>query len=179
MIKERIKRLLPSVFQNTAQPGNPLYAILDVMETMHAPSEAALDHLHENFDPHRAPDAFVPYLANWVDLEALFDPPRTKNPSWTPSLSTGLGRLRELTAAAATLSQWRGTRKGLCLFLETATGAKGFLVDEQVRGSDGKVKPFHLRITVPKGLAEHRSLIERIVELEKPAYVTYDLEFGT
>ncbi|SRR6266849_1304475 len=177
MIKERIERLLPSVFQNTALPGNPLFAILDVMETMHAPSEAALDHLHENFDPNRAPDAFVSYLASWVDLEVLFDVPRTKSPSSTPSLSTGLGRLRELTAAAAMLSHWRGTRKGLCLFLETATGVKGFEVDEQVRGSDGKIKPFHLRITVPGGVAGHRSLIERIVELEKPAAVTHEIVF--
>jgi phage tail-like protein len=179
MKKERIERLLPSVFQNTAKPGNPLFTVLEVMETMHAPSESALDRLHENFDPNRASEAFVPYLASWVDLEVLFDVPRTKSPSSTPSVSTGLGRLRELTAAAATLSQWRGTRKGLCLFLETATGAKGFEVDEQVRGRNGKLKPFHLRITIPKELAEHRSLIERIVELEKPAYVTYELEFGS
>ena len=178
MKKAQIKRLLPLVFQATVQPGNPLFAILDVMETMHAPSEYALDRLDVTFDPHRAPDAFVPYLASWVDLEVLLDIPRTESPTSMPSLSTGLGRLRELTAVAVTLSQWRGTRKGLCLFLETATGAKGFEVDEQVAGTDGKVKPFHLRIRAPKELAEHRILIERIVELEKPAYVTYELGFG-
>jgi len=178
MKKERIKGLLPPVFQSTAVPGNPLFTILELMETMHAPSESALDHLHENFDPNRAPDAFVPYLAGWVDLDVLLDMPRRENVSSTPSLSTGLGRLRELTAAAVTLSKWRGTRRGLCLFLETATGAKGFQVDEQPQ-VEGKVKPFHLRITVPGGLLAHRNLIERIVELEKPAYVTYDLEFGS
>jgi len=179
MKKGQIKRLLPAVYQRAVQPGNPLSAILDVMETMHAPSESALNSLDLNFDPYRAPDAFVPYLASWVDLEVLLDVPRTGSPTSTPSLSTGLGRLRELTAAAATLSQWRGTRKGLCLFLETATGAKGFEVDEQVAGADGKARPFHLRITAPKELVEHRILIERIVELEKPAYVTYELAFGT
>ncbi len=81
MKKERIKRLLPSVFQNTAKPGNPLFAILEVMETMHAPCESTLDRLHENFNPNRASDAFVPYLASWVDLEVLFDVPRAKSPS--------------------------------------------------------------------------------------------------
>jgi phage tail-like protein len=167
------------VFQAAVQPGNPLFAILDVMETMYTPAESVLDRLDVNFDPHRAPDAFVPYLASWVDLEVLLDVPRTQSPTSTPSLSTGLGRLRELTGAAVTLSQWRGTRKGLCLFLETATGAKGFDVDEQVVGADGRVRPFHLRITAPKELLRHRILIERIVELEKPAYVTYELGFGT
>ncbi len=178
MKKEQIKRLLPLLFQRAVQPGNPLSAILDVMEMMHAPSESVLDQLDVNFNPYRAPDAFVPYLASWVDLEVLLDVPRSGGPSSSPSLSTGLGRLRELTRAAVTLSQWRGTRKGLCLFLETATGTKGFEVDERVV-VDGKVKPFHLRITVPGELAQHRMLIQRIVELEKPAYVTYELVFGS
>jgi phage tail-like protein len=178
MKKGQIKRLLPSVYQSTARSGNPLFAILEVMEMLHAPCEQALDRLHENFDPNRAPDGFVPYLASWVDLEVLLDGSPKDSPSPTPSLSTGLGRLRELTRAAVTLSQWRGTRTGLCMFLEIATGAKGFVVDEEVRGADGKLKPFHVRVRVPGGLAEHRSLIERIVELEKPAYITYELEFA-
>jgi len=107
------------------------------------------------------------------------DVPRSESGPSTPRLSTGVGRLRELTAAAVTLSHWRGTRKGLTLFLETATGTNGFEVDEHVVGVDGRVKPFHLRITAPGQLAEHRSLIQRIIELEKPAYVTYELGFGS
>jgi phage tail-like protein len=178
MKKEQIKRLLPALFQSALQPGSPLFAILDVMETLHAPSEVAMGSLAANFDPYLAPDAFVPYLASWVDLEVLLDPPRTESSSSIPSPSTGLGRLRELTAAAATLSQWRGTRKGLCMFLKTATGATGFKVDEQVRGDDGRIKPFHLRVTAPQELAEHRILIDRIIQLEKPAYVTYELAFS-
>jgi phage tail-like protein len=173
----QIKRLLPSAFQTAAQPGNPLSAILDVMETMQAPSESVLDHLEVFFDPHRAPEAFVPYLASWVDLEGIMDSPNIRSTSRTPSLSTGLGRLRELTAAAVSLSHWRGTRKGLCLFLETATGMSGFEIDEAAVGSDGKIIPFHLHITAPAGAADHRILVERIIELEKPAYVTYNLEF--
>jgi phage tail-like protein len=176
--KAQIKKLLPAVFQSAVRPGTPLFAILDVLETMHAPVESALDRLDVTFDAHRAPDAFVPYLASWVDLEVLLDVRHRQGLASNPSLSTGLGRLRELTAAAMTLSQWRGTRKGLQLFLETATGVTGFEVDEKVV-VDGKPRPFHLRITAPEELAEHRILIERIVELEKPAYVTYELRFGS
>ncbi len=178
MKKAQIKGLLPSVFQRAVQPGSPLSAILEVMEAMHAPSESALDRLPETFDAHRTPDAFVAYLASWVDLESLLDAPKSEGEFSTPKLSTGVGRLRELTAAAVTLSHWRGTGKGLRLFLETATGMSGFEIDEHVIGADGKVKAFHLRITAPGQLAEHRILIQRIVELEKPAYVTYELEFG-
>jgi phage tail-like protein len=177
--KVQIKRLLPSVFQRAVQPESPLSAILDLMEAMHAPSESTLDHLSEIFDPHRTPDAFVAYLASWVDLESLLDVPRSEAASSTPTLSTGIGRLRELAAAAVTLSHWRGTRKGLCLFLETATGMSGFEIDEHVIGVDGRVRPFHLCVTAPGPLAEHSILIQRIVESEKPAYMTYELRFGS
>lgn len=177
MKKEQIRRLLPSVFQRTSTPASPLLAVLDVMEAMHAPSESVLERLDTVFDPHTAPDEFVPYLASWVDLEVLLDAPRGSASS-PATLSTGVGRLRELTIAAMNLSRWRGTGKGLRLFLETATGMTGFEIIENTTDVEGKPKPFHLRIRVPDQLAEHRRLVERIVELEKPAYATYELEFG-
>ena len=154
-----------------------MQATLDVMEAMHAPSEAVLDNLDATFDPYRTPDDFVAYLATWVDLEALLDIPRGATSSASASLSTGVARLRELTAAAMTLSQWRGTRKGLQLLLETATGLTGFEIDEHVIGADGGARPFHIRVTAPGQLVKHRTLVERIIELDKPAYVTYELEF--
>ena len=179
MRKAQIKQLLPSLFQRTARPGSPLWAILEVMESMQAPSESALDRLDITFDPRRAPDAFVPYLASWVDLEMLLDVSRgPASPSFA-SFPTGLGRLRELAANAVALSQWRGTGKGLCRFLETVTGKQGFTINEQVTGPDGNTKPFHLQINAPNEVLPQRALIEKIIELEKPAYVTYELLFGS
>lgn len=178
MKKEQIKTLLPSVYQQTALPGSMLLAILDLMEAMHGPSESVLGRLDMFFDPYRSPDEFVSYLASWVDLQILLDVPRSST-SWAQAtLSTGAGRLRELIAAAVTLSKWRGTRKGLQLFLETATGMSGFEINESAAGADQKIRPFHLHIKGPGQLAQHRVLVERIIELEKPAYVTYELEFG-
>jgi phage tail-like protein len=174
----QIRELLPSVFQGAADRGTPLSAILEVMESMHVPSEAILDHIEIFFDPYRAPDAFVPYIASWVDLAGILDSPRSQETSSVCSISTGIGRLREVTAAAVTLSKWRGTRKGLLLYLETATGLNGFTIDEAAVGSDGKVIPFHLRIVAPAASVEHRTLIQRIIDVEKPAYVTYDLDFA-
>lgn len=144
---------------------------------MHGASEYVLQHLDRFFDPYRTPDDFVPYLASWVDLTILLDGVRPGSPASAASLSTGLGRLRELIAAAVTLSRWRGTRKGLILFLETATGTSGFEVEEHVTDASGTTQPFHIRVTAPAELSGHQTLIERIVELEKPAYVTYDLRF--
>ena len=39
-------------------------------------------------------------------------------------------------------------------------------------GSDGRPKPFHIRVRAPQEAAPYRVMIERIIESEKPAYVT-------
>jgi phage tail-like protein len=132
---EAIRYLLPGVFQRTLHPGRPLAALLEVMEAMHAPAEDALEHFDAILDPWRTPDAFVPMLARWVDLQRIFERPlQGKDPMLDQLMPTGLGRLRALIEAAAYLSQWRGTRKGLLLFLQIATGFAGYEIDEQVPG---------------------------------------------
>jgi phage tail-like protein len=177
MRRNEIEGLLPEVFRRTIRPGNPLFALLEVMEVLHAPSEDVLERLDTFFDPYRAPERFVPYLARWVDLERfLMDAPG--GDGVPVSFPSGTGRLRELIASVAFLSKWRGTARGLLCFLETATGVQGFAVDERVLGSDGQPVPFHIRVRAPAETEVYRGLIERIVEHEKPAYVTYELAFG-
>lgn len=176
MKRTEIEHMLPGIFQRTIQEGTPLFALLEVMEALPAPDEAVLEQLDAFFDPYRTPAAFVPFLAAWVDLERLLlAVPEEFKASAPPSLPSGIGRLRELVAAATFLSQWRGTAKGLLRFLETATGVRGFAIEEQVPGPDGLLRPFHLRIRAPRETAPYRVMIERIIESEKPAYVTYEL----
>jgi phage tail-like protein len=180
MKREEIENLLPRVFRHTLRIGSPQNALLEVMELLHAPAEEVLMHLETYFSAYSTPDIFVPYLASWVDMDRFYpyycaqpaDLQRTVDP-----ISTGTGQLRELIAAAAYLSQWRGTAKGLKLFLETATGMKGFELVENVADANGNPRPFHIRILAPPDSEPHIALIERIVEQEKPAYVSYDLEF--
>jgi phage tail-like protein len=180
MKQSAIDRLLPLVYQRTIARGTPLDALLAVMEVLHEPSEAALRGLDAILDPRRAPDVFVPYLARWVDLDPLFGPAldELSVEHQEQPISTGLGRLRELVATAAELSRWRGTAKGLLLFLETATGVHGFEIDERVPGPGGQPRPYHIRVRAPAATADHRVLIERIIELEKPVHVTSELEFA-
>jgi phage tail-like protein len=180
MKQDEIRHLLPAIFQRTLVEGNPLAGILSVMEELHAPAEEKLRTLDANFNPYRAPDTFVPFLARWVDLDRLFDQPSAESPvpkSLPRMFPTASGRLRELIAAAAYLSQWRGTSKGLLSFLETATGARGFEIEEQVLGPEGQPRPFHFLLCAPPESLPYRALIERIAESEKPAYVTYEVEF--
>jgi hypothetical protein len=85
--------------------------------------------------------------------------------------------LRELIANAPLLSKWRGTSYGLQLFLEVATGMRGFEINETVRGTNGLPRPFHIRVLALPEAEVYRVLIERIIRLEKPAHVTYELVF--
>lgn len=162
MRSSEIRRLLPGIFQRTlGRGGTPLTAALEVMSALHAPAEAVLQDLDRSFDPRRTPERFVPLIARWMDLEV--------------ALGAEPGRLRELTAAAFELAQWRGTARGLVRFLEIATGATGFQVEERVLGEDGLPRPFHVRITVPASAADRRAFLEQIIQREKPAHVTYEL----
>ena len=172
--------MLPHVFRQTLRPASPLDALLEVMELLHEPAEAVLSKLETYFNAYGTPDIFVPYLACWVDLDRFYPfysaQPLEIQRSVDP-ISSGTGHLRELIAAAAYLSQWRGTAKGLKLFLETATGINGFELVENVEDENGNPRPFHIRIVAPPGAERHIALIERIVKQEKPAYVSYELEF--
>jgi phage tail-like protein len=183
MNRHEIERLLPEVIQRTVAEGTPLALILDVMENIHAPSEMILENLDHYFNPYLTKENFVPFLAMWVDLTDIlretpqaFKESQTKGTHSAP-LATGLGRLRELVAAAAFLSQWRGTQKGLLRFLETATGVSGFQIDEHII-ENGQEKPYHLHIKAPKTSEPFSPLLEKIIDLEKPAYVTYQLDFA-
>ena len=176
-----IASLLPSVFQRTVRDGTPIAAVLEVMQSLQEPCERVLGDLDRHFDPRRAPVQFLPFLARWVDLARLFDPlyRESARPDGAAApISTGSERLRELIAAAARLSQRRGTRAGLLQFLQIATGVAGFVVHEQVESRDGRPIPFHFRIEAPEAAREHEALIRRIAEQEKPAHMTYELRFA-
>jgi phage tail-like protein len=179
-----IERMLPGLFQQTLAPDQPLSALLAVMEALHQPAEDVLNRLDAHLDPRRAPDEFVTLLARWVDLDRLFREGAATSTTAGEGSTTVIApeRLRLLVRAAARLSQWRGTQKGLREFLELATGVSGFDLRENMR-SGGKTgtaiaAPYHLWVAAPAAAEPHRPLIDRIVRSEKPAYMTHELTFG-
>jgi phage tail-like protein len=180
MRPSEIERFLPAVYQLALHPADParvapdrqMAAILAAMEVLHARDESILETLPEYFDPRRVQSEFVPFLAGWVDLDWLLTPEE-------PTLASGHGRLREIVARAAELAQWRGTSRGLRLFLETVTGIRGFIVEENVsRAAGGAPTPFHMTVAGPADATRFRPLIERVIRHEKPAHMTYELELA-
>jgi phage tail-like protein len=170
MYRPDIEALLPTVFQDAVHPGSPLDALLEVAARLPEPIEELLASVDSLFDPRRAPDEMIAFLAAWVDLDRFLV--RRKTGQSGSELATGQGHLRELCAAAAELSRIRGTRQGLIKFLETATGRSGFHIEEN-RDRSGAPRPYHLLLTAPLGTEAHAELIHAIVAFEKPAYVTY------
>ncbi len=170
MDRPDIEALLPTVFQDAVRPGTPLDALLEVAARLPEPVEELLASVDRLFDPRRAPDEMVPFLAAWVDLDHFLV--RRCADGSGGELPTGQGHLRELCAAAAGLSRIRGTRRGLIRFLEIATGRTGFRIEEN-RDHSGASRPFHLLLTAPRETEAHAELIHAIVAFEKPAYVTY------
>jgi phage tail-like protein len=174
-----IERLLPVVIQRAQPAGSPLAAVIDAMEALQEPAEEVLTQLVAFFDPRRCPPHFLTMLAHWVNLDHLY--PRREAEvgglDWTARPAPmAEGRLRELIASAPELAQLRGTAQGLKKFLEITVGMS-FAIEETVADAAGAVIPFHVRIVAPTDAQAQRELINRIVELEKPAHVTYELVF--
>lgn len=165
-----LEQLLPNVLRRAALPGTPLGAMLGAMAALQTPAEVAIDHLPATLDVHRTPDRFVAFLARWVDLSDVLGAEEVYGP--------GTGQLRQLVASAAQLARWRGTSRGLQQFLETATGVAGFTIDEEIPGSDGEPRPYHIAVRVPAAATTYRELVATIVEAEKPVYVTAELLFA-
>lgn len=174
MRADDVARMLPWIFQaEFDDPGkqgrSPLAALLAVMEAMHEPVEAVLGSVDTPFAPYRAPDGFVAYLTMWVDLAWLVMPGAGGVAVPVPG---GTGRLRDLVAEASELSASRGTAKGLARFLELATGTGPVVIDE-----DPEVA-FAVRVTMPAASQPSDVLVRRIIEIQKPAHVTYNLIYA-
>jgi phage tail-like protein len=166
MRRQAIERLLPTAYQRAAVEGSVLGALLDVMETLHAPDERLLADVDALFAPYTAPERFLPFLTGWVTLDYLVGVPR---PGGDVRLPLPAGRVRDLIANGAALAKLRGTPIGLRWFLQIATGATGFAIDEPAD------RPFHFVVRVPPDARAYLGVINRIVEMEKPAASTFEV----
>ncbi|CAN5685135.1 phage tail protein [soil metagenome] len=112
-----------------------------------------------------APPAMVRYLGRWVGLD-LLDP------------SSPEPFQRDLVRVWGEMLAWRGTRRGLCRFLELVTGAPvevddggGVYLAGEVPAQPAVVR---VRVTVPDWLPEGE--LRALVEDEVPAHIAHELE---
>ena len=137
------------------------------MASFVTPLEDRMRSLDVLYDAERTEARFVEFLAQCVNL------------GWAHDAGIEQSNLRRLIANSRELSLFRGTVEGLRRFLEIATGIAGFEIYEgaqQETASGICFRPFHLRVLYPAQAAAQANMIARIVEHEKPAYMTFEVE---
>jgi phage tail-like protein len=162
---------------------------LKIFEQAFEPVVQSFSYMWANLDPLTAPQALLPFLAHWVASPI--------DPSWT------IDQQRRLIRNAVTLYRWRGTRKGLRLYLHLYTGlpldehiaqesqkhisitepfSRGFVLDQARLDEDAILdggKPYHfvvrLRSDQDHPLWVEEELIHKMINQQKPAFCTYEL----
>lgn len=178
----RYVRLLPQIYREIDFVGR----FLSMVEQAFDPDVQTLNTLWAYFDPLIAPQSMLPFLAHWV--------------GWNLPNYLSLQQQRYLIRHALEIYRWRGTKRGLRLYLHLATGlpfddrtsesanpigiteafSQGFVVGSARAGEDailGGGRPFHFSVHLrpPERNSIDESLVRTVIEQEKPAFSTYDL----
>lgn len=179
---------LPAVYHEHAFLGQFLLAFekillgrSDPVVFEHPGLEETIATIAAYFDPVRAREDFLPWLAGWVALSLRAD--------------LDLPTQRDFIAKSAQLYRWRGTKQNLIDLVRIFTGTipvvdepEGAMfqigrhstvgLDTYIHG--GPPHFFKVKITLPKAapeVQERQIFIARaLIELEKPAHTFYDLE---
>lgn len=174
---------IPSLYREVDFIGR----FLKIFEQAFEPAVQTLDVLWAYLDPMTAPSALLPFLAHWV--------------GWPLDQRWTLARQRFLIRSAVELYRWRGTRRGLRLYLHLYTDlplddhipqetdkhicieeihGEGFVLGNTHLGEDAMIGggfPYHfivrLRPQHPQKIDEY--LVRQIIEQEKPAFCSYEL----
>jgi phage tail-like protein len=177
---------LPAVYREVDFIGR----LLKIFEQSFEPSVNTLQTLWAYLDPLTAPEALLPFLAQWV--------------GWPTVGTWSVAQQRSLIRRAMEIYRWRGTRRGLQTYLHLYTGLplvdpsrppqqqpiqvhtatrRGFVLGETELGPQAKLgggRPLHfsVRLCPPADWAIDEALVRQIIHQEKPAVCTYDLEIA-
>jgi phage tail-like protein len=175
-------KFLPVLYQEVDFIGR----FMKIFEQAYQPIIDSYAVMWANLDPLTAPRALLPFLAHWV--------------AWPVDSIWNLHQQRRLIRRAVEIYRWRGTRKGLRLYLHLYTGlpldehlpneadkhisitepfGESFIlgdaqVGEAVLGG-GQAYHFVVRLRPDTANSINEQLVRRIIDQEKPAFCTYEL----
>jgi phage tail-like protein len=152
---------MPPIYHDTEFMGR----FLLIFESILDPLERTIDQMHLYFDPRVTPEGLLPWLATWVDL--------VLNEKWP------IDRRRELVRSAAELYRWRGTRRGLSDFIRIYSGVAPTIQEPgpSLRGAQALAPHvFRVILELPDPERIDRTILEAIIEAEKPAHTAFILE---
>lgn len=154
MDSRRLLNYLPGIYHTEF-----MAAFMRIFESISTPIEWNVDNFDLYLNAHTAPTGFLPWLANW--FEVAFDP------TWSEV------QRRTLLAEAHQIYARRGTRWALSRVLQIYTGHIPAITD---LGEDRE--PFTFSVKLPLRKRDvNQDLIEAIIDANKPAHTTYELEF--
>lgn len=151
--RSRYLDFLPPIYEEQPFLGQFLLAFEGVL----APIEQTVDNFDLYLDAKTTPSDFLYRLAYWLGLSLDEKWPEEKR--------------RAVVAEAAELFRRRGTRWSLTRHLEIYTELTAEI-------EESKEQPHHFTVSlrVPKAWEGDRETVERIIQANKPAHTTYDLE---
>jgi phage tail-like protein len=150
----RLLKYLPGIYHTDF-----MARFLGIFEAILTPVEWTIDHFDLFLSPRTAPEAFLPWLANWYEAE--FDK------TWNVS------QRRQFLEEAWLIYSRRGTKWSLSRVLEIYTGQAPHIDDlaEDLR-------PHAFRVTLPLNEGDvNRSSITALIDYYKPAHTDYELIF--
>ncbi|GAB4276292.1 MAG: hypothetical protein Kow0080_26480 [Candidatus Promineifilaceae bacterium] len=132
---------------------------LAIFESILLPIQWHIDNFDLYLNPGTVPAEFLPWLAGWFDV--VF------NDSWTEA------QRRLFLQEAHQLFARRGTRWALARLLEIYLGVK-----PEIDDTGSNLDPFTFAVNIPLPEKEiKRPLVERLIDLHKPAHTSYKLRF--
>ena len=172
MTPEALAGLLPEAMRRVVGEGTPLDSCLDIMADLLTSVEDSLSESVQTFDPFTTPDRCLAMLAAWTDVNSLLlQQPRSLD--WRDrKYPVAPHRLRLLVSNAQRLSSWRGTAVQLQTLLTHVTGVTGFRIEDRIPG-----RSYHMVVYAPVAAQRDRDLVTRVVEDQKPAYVTHEIVY--
>lgn len=152
---------LPDLYQDERQPADFLERFLANPEGLYSALEGRIAQAQMLFDVTTVPMEYLDWLAGWLGL--------AMEAKWQED------RKRRFLRAAPALFRQRGTPDGLVRAVALAT-------DAAVRLVEGR-SPHRFTVLVParsygnsRAAAVDPALVERVVELEKPAHTAYEVK---
>lgn len=179
---------LPAIYSEDPFLGRFLLAFEQVLSGLQGAEsepkrglEEIIRDISRLFDPFETPADFLPWLAEWVAISLRAD--------WTP------GQKRDFLANIVPLYRLRGTKQGLERFvslyvqgsptIQEATGTPLQVGVQATVGVDTYIDggaPHFFRVMVslpapdPATLDRELTIVKALIELQKPAHTTYELE---
>ncbi|MEW5987361.1 MAG: phage tail protein I [Chloroflexota bacterium] len=151
----RLLNYLPGIYHTDF-----MARFLALFEAILFPIEWNVDNFDLYLNPRTAPGSFLPWLANWYSL--VFDS------TWNEA------QRRQLLEEAHWIYARRGTKKALGRLLEIYTGRPPEILDLE---SDQPAFTFTIKLGVNEKDVD-KGLVERMVDVSKPAHTSYRLVFN-